>query len=139
MALSSAAGRRNVTPLSSRVMPPLYQAVQARLEWLHPDSLRMQPPAVAFAKSFFDDGKPVASICHGPWTIIETGYARGRRMTSWPSLKTDLRNAGSEWVDQQVIRDGNLVTSRKPDDIPAFNAEVINLFSGASSRQATRV
>jgi len=104
---------------------------------MNTDSLRMQPPAVAFAKSFFDDGKPVASICHGPWTIIETGYAKGRRTTSWPSLKTDLRNAGAEWVDQQVVRDGNLVTSRKPDDIPAFNAEVINLFSGASSRQAT--
>src|SRR5258705_9645421 len=77
---------------------------------MNPDSLRMQPKAVAFAKAFFDDGKPVAVICHGPWTIIETGAARGRRMTSWPSLKTDLRNAGSEWVDQQVLHDGNLVT-----------------------------
>jgi len=98
---------------------------------LNPDALRIQPAAVAFAKAFFDAGKPVASICHGPWTVIETGAARGRRFTSWPSLKTDLKNAGAEWVDQEVVVDGNLVTSRKPDDIPAFNREVIKLFSSA--------
>lgn len=98
---------------------------------LNPDALRIQPSAVAFAKAFFDAGKPVASICHGPWTIIETGAARGRQLTSWPSLKSDLRNAGAEWMDQEVVVDGNLVTSRKPDDIPAFNREVIKLFSTA--------
>ena len=95
----------------------------------NPDSLRMQPKAVAFVKAFFDAGKPVASICHGPWTIIEAGVAHGRRIASWPSLKTDLRNAGAEWVDQEVAVDGNLVTSRKPDDIPAFNRAMIDLFA----------
>jgi protease I len=98
---------------------------------MNPDKLRMQPNAVAFAKSFFDAGKPVAVICHGPWTVIETDAARGRRMTSWPSLKTDLRNAGVEWVDQAIVIDGNLVSSRKPDDIPAFNRGMIDLFSRA--------
>jgi protease I len=98
---------------------------------LNPDTLRTLPEAVAFAKAFFDAGKPVASICHGPWTIIEAGAARGRRLTSWPSLRTDLENAGAEWVDQQVVVDHGLVTSRKPDDIPAFNPEVIKLFASA--------
>ncbi len=95
----------------------------------NPDSLRMQPNAVAFVKEFFDAGKPVASICHGPWTVIEAGAAQGRRIASWPSLKTDLRNAGAEWVDQEVVVDGNLVTSRNPDDIPAFNRAMIDLFA----------
>lgn len=96
---------------------------------LNPDALRMQPNAVAFVKAFFDAGKPVASICHGPWTVIEAGAAKGRRIASWPSLKTDLRNAGAEWVDQEVVVDGNLVTSRNPDDIPAFNRAMIDLFA----------
>lgn len=95
----------------------------------NPDALRMQPKAVAFVKAFFDAGKPVASICHGPWTVIEAGAAQGRRIASWPSLKTDLRNAGAEWVDQEVVVDGHLVTSRKPDDIPAFNRAMIDLFA----------
>ena len=105
---------------------------------INPDKLRTLPEAVAFAKAFFDAGKPVASICHGPWTIIEAGAARGRRLTSWPSLKTDLQNAGAEWVDQEVVVDQGVVTSRKPDDIPAFNPEVIKLFATArgQSRQA---
>lgn len=101
---------------------------------INPDQLRTQPGAVAFAAAFFDAGKPVASICHGPWTIIETGAARGRRLTSWPSLQTDLMNAGAEWVDQEVVVDRGLVTSRKPDDIPAFNREVIALFAGAGGQ-----
>jgi len=96
---------------------------------INPDKLRMQPKAVEFVKSFFDAGKPVAAICHGPWSVIEAGAARGRRIASWPSIKTDLRNAGAEWVDQEVVVDENLVTSRKPDDIPGFNREMINLFS----------
>jgi protease I len=105
---------------------------------INPDKLRMQPKAVEFVKAFFDAGKPVASICHGPWTVIEAGAARGRRIASWPSLKTDLRNAGAEWVDQEAVVDGNLVTSRNPDDIPAFNREMIALFSQQSRRQAQR-
>jgi protease I len=91
----------------------------------------MQPPAVEFVKSFFSAGKPVAVICHGPWTVIEAGVARGRRIAAWPSLKTDLKNAGAEWMDEEVVVDGNLVSSRKPDDIPAFNREMIALFSRA--------
>jgi protease I len=102
---------------------------------INPDALRIQPKAVAFVKTFFDGGKPVAAICHGPWTIIETGAARGRRMTSWPSLKSDLKNAGADWVDQETVIDDGLVTSRKPDDIPAFNQEVVKLFATASGRQ----
>jgi protease I len=106
---------------------------------MNPDSLRMQPRAVAFVKSFFDAGKPVGAICHGPWTIVESGAARGHRMTSWPSLKTDIQNSGAEWVDEEVVVDENLVTSRKPDDLPAFNREIVKLFSRAMSADgATR-
>jgi protease I len=96
---------------------------------MNPDRLRMQPAAVEFVKSFFDAGKPVAVICHGPWTVIEAGAARGRRIASWPSLKTDLANAGADWVDEEVVVDGGLVSRRKPDDIPAFNREMIAVFA----------
>lgn len=96
---------------------------------LNPDTLRINPEAVAFVRAFFEAGKPVAAICHGPWTVLEAGVVQGRRLTSWPSLKTDLQNAGAKWVDQEVVVDGNLVTSRKPDDIPAFNREMITLFA----------
>jgi protease I len=102
---------------------------------INPDSLRIEPKAVASAKAFFDAGKAVAAICHGPWTVIETGAARGRRMTSWPSLKTDLKNAGADWVDQEAVVDKGLVTSRNPNDIAAFNRETIKLFSGARGRR----
>lgn len=102
---------------------------------MNPDSLRMEPKAVAFARAFFEAGKPVAAICHGPWLIVETGAAHGRRMTSWPSLKTDLRNAGADWADKQVVVDQKLLTSRKPDDIPAFNREMIELFLSAGGRR----
>ncbi|HWG75817.1 MAG TPA: type 1 glutamine amidotransferase domain-containing protein [Steroidobacteraceae bacterium] len=98
---------------------------------MNPDHLRMNPQAVAFVKAFFAADKPVAAICHGPWTVLEAGAARGHRMTSWPSLQTDLRNAGATWVDEEVVVDGKLVTSRKPDDLPAFNREIIELFSHA--------
>jgi len=105
---------------------------------ISPDKLRIIPAAVAFVNAFFDAGKPVAAICHGPWTIIEANKARGWRMTSWPSVRTDLKNAGADVVDQEAVVDGNLVTSRKPDDIPAFNREMIKLFAGARGhRQAT--
>jgi protease I len=101
----------------------------------NPDYLRMQPAAVAFAKSFFDAGKPVAAICHAPWTLVEADVVRGRRLTSWPSLKTDLRNAGAEWVDDEVVvcesGPNVLVTSRKPDDLKAFCAEVVDRFAAA--------
>ncbi len=104
---------------------------------INPDKLRMIPAAVQFVKAFFDAGKPVAAICHGPWMIVEADKARGRRMTSWPSVRTDLRNAGAEVVDQEAVVDGNLVTSRKPDDIPAFSREMIKLFAAARGRVAS--
>lgn len=94
----------------------------------NPDQLRMNPKAVAFVKEFFELGKPVAAICHGPWTLIDAGVVRGRRLTSWPSLKTDLANAGAKWTDAEVVVDDGLVSSRKPQDIPAFNREMIKLF-----------
>jgi protease I len=96
---------------------------------INPDKLRMIPKAVQFVKAFFQSHKPVAAICHGPWTIIEAGEAKGRRIASWPSLQTDLRNAGAEWMNEEAVRDGNLVSSRKPDDLPAFNREVIRLLA----------
>jgi protease I len=96
---------------------------------MNPDSLRLQPAAVKFVRSCFDADKPVAAICHGPWTIVESGAARGYRMTSWPSLRTDITHAGGEWVDQEVAVDDNLVTSRKPEDLPAFKREMLALFS----------
>lgn len=107
---------------------------------MNPDHLRMNPQAVEFVKSFTDSGKPVAAICHGPWTLIEASAVQGHTMTSWPSLKTDLTNAGANWVDTEVVRDGNLVTSRKPDDLPAFNREMIRMFAQTSSqsRDTTR-
>jgi protease I len=95
----------------------------------NPDQLRMKPEAVDFIRSFFDAGKPVAVICHGPWTLIEADVVRGRTITSWPSIKTDLINAGAEWVDEEVVVDNGLVSSRKPDDIPAFNEKMIEEFT----------
>ena len=103
---------------------------------INPDKLRMDENAVFFAQAFLDAGKPVASICHGPWTLIETGKMRGRRIASWPSLRTDIENAGAQWVDQEAVVDGNLVTSRKPDDIPAFNREMIALLGRMRGGQA---
>ncbi len=102
---------------------------------INPDKLRIEPKAVQFVKAFFDAQKPVASICHGPWTILEAGAAKGRQITSWPSLKTDLRNAGAEWMDEESVTDGNLTTSRKPDDLPAFNRAMIELFKSKRARQ----
>jgi protease I len=99
---------------------------------INPDRLRMLPDPVVFARHFFEIGKPVASICHSPWMVIEAGAARGRRLATWPSLKTDVRNAGGEWIDEEVVLDGRLVTSRMPDDIPAFNREMIKLFGNRS-------
>ena len=96
----------------------------------NPDQLRGDENAVAFVRGFHAAGKPMAVICHGPWMLVEAGVVRGKRVTSWPTLETDIRNAGGDWVDQEVVVDGNVVTSRKPDDIPAFNREMTRLFSG---------
>jgi len=103
---------------------------------INPDKLRMDENAVLFAQTFLDAGMPVAAVCPGPWTLIETGEVRGRRLASWPSLRTDIENAGAHWVDQEVVVDGNLVTSRKPDDIQAFSREMIALFRRRHGDQA---
>jgi len=103
---------------------------------MNPDKLRMDAKAVAFVKAFCNAKKPVGAICHGPWLIIEAGAAKGRTLTSWPSLKTDIQNAGGRWVDEEAVVDGNLVTSRNPGDIPAFNREIAKLFAAARSRAA---
>lgn len=92
---------------------------------INPDHLRTDPKAVSFVREFANSGKPVAAICHGPWTLIEAGVVKGKKLTSWPSLKTDLKNAGASWVDEQVVLDGNFITSRKPEDIPAFSQKII--------------
>jgi protease I len=95
----------------------------------NPDALRTDEDAVAFVREFVQSDRPVAAICHAPWTLVEADVVRGKRMTSWPSLRTDLRNAGAEWVDEEVVVDGRLVTSRKPDDLPAFNDAMVELFA----------
>jgi protease I len=97
----------------------------------NPDALRTNAKVVTFIRNFFDAKKPVASICHGPWTLIEAKAVKGRTMTSWPSLKTDLENAGAYWVDREVVREDRLVTSRKPDDLPAFCREMVEMFRAA--------
>jgi protease I len=124
-------------PLKS-AKPEDYDALLLPGGVMNPDQLRMIPEAVAFVKHFTDAGKPVAAICHGPWTLIEAGAVRGKTITSWPSLKTDLKNAGATWQDKEVIRDGNLVTSRKPDDIPAFKKEMIRLFEEGAQQAPLR-
>jgi len=106
---------------------------------INPDQLRQNERAVQFVRGFFDAGKPVAAICHGPWMLVEADVVRGRTITSWPSLRTDIRNAGAEWVDREVVTDEGLVTSRKPDDIPAFNAKMIEEFGeGKHAGQRTK-
>jgi protease I len=96
---------------------------------MNPDTLRSTPEAVEFTKAFFRTGKPVAAICHAPWVLVEANVVRGRKLTSWPAIQTDVRNAGGNWVDQEVVVDNGLVTSRKPDDIPAFNRKMIEEFA----------
>ena len=103
----------------------------------NPDAMRMDENAVKLVRDFFEQGKPVGVICHGPWMLVEAGVMRGRRVTSWPSLRTDILNAGGEWVDEQVVVDSGLVTSRKPDDLPAFNEKIVEEFcEGKHAEQA---
>ena len=105
----------------------------------NPDALRLQSDAVKFIGAFVESGKPVAAICHAPWTLVEADVVRGRQLTSWPSLQTDIRNAGGHWVDERVVVDGNLITSRKPDDLPAFIAAVLEATNhGADSAEAAQ-
>jgi protease I len=103
----------------------------------NPDTLRGDENAVEFTRQFFEQAKPVGAICHGPWMLVEAGVVRGRKVTSWPTLQTDIRNAGGEWVDEEVVVDNGLVTSRKPDDLPAFNAKIVEEFcEGKHAEQA---
>ena len=104
---------------------------------INPDALRLEPKAIVFVRGFFEAGKPISAICHGPWTLIDAGAVAGRKMTSWPSLKTDLNNAGAHWVDEEVVVDGLLVTSRNPDDLPAFIAKTIEVLAGAGKTVGT--
>ena len=106
----------------------------------NPDTMRMDENAVEFTRQFFEQGKPVGVICHGPWMLVEAGVVRGRKVTSWPSLRTDIQNAGGNWVDQEVVVDEGLVTSRKPDDLPAFNEKIVEEFcEGRHEQQAASV
>jgi protease I len=105
----------------------------------NPDQLRTNEDAVEFVRQFVESGKPVAAICHAPWTLVEAGVLRGKRLTSWPSLRTDIQNAGGEWVDEPVVVDGNLITSRKPDDIPTFNSAVLEAVRHGVSSAAAAV
>lgn len=97
----------------------------------NPDQLRADPDAVQFVSDFVRKGKPIGVICHGPWTLIEADVVRGHKLTSWPSLKTDIRNAGGEWVDEEVVIDGGFISSRNPDDLPAFCAAIVEQFAAA--------
>jgi protease I len=119
--------------------PAYYDALVLPGGVMNPDKLRINPKAVAFVRHFVDSGKPIAAICHGPWTLIEAGGVRGRKMTSYPSLQSDLRNAGANWVDQEVVVDNGLVTSRNVPDIPAFNRKMIEeIGEGKHERQPER-
>jgi protease I len=106
--------------------PSSYDALVLPGGVANPDALRTDAKAVDFARTFVASGKPVAAICHAPWTLVEAGVLKGKRLTSWPSLQTDIRNAGGEWVDEEVVVDGNLITSRKPDDLKAFNQALLD-------------
>lgn len=112
-----------------------FDALQLPGGVMNPDKLRMDEKAVGFVKAFFDAGKPVAAICHAPWTLVEAGVVKGRTLTSWASIRTDLENAGAKWVDEEAVVDNGLITSRKPDDIPAFNKKMIEEFAEGIHRR----
>ena len=130
------AGTLSVDGLVGDASPDQFDALLLPGGTVNPDKLRMDERAVDFVREFFDSGKPIAAICHGPWTLLEAGVVPGRRLTSFPSLRTDLRNAGATVVDAQVVVDGGLVTSRSPDDLPAFCEKVLEEF--AEGRHAGR-
>lgn len=130
------AGTFSVDALVESVSVDDYDALLLPGGTVNPDQLRADDAAVAFVRDFVTSGKPVASICHGPWTLIEAGVAQGRTLTSFPSIRTDLRNAGATVVDEEVARDGNLVTSRSPDDLPAFCAAIVQVFGAATTSAA---
>jgi protease I len=120
---------KKVDAVVSSADPDSYRALVLPGGVINGDFVRADADAVAFVTSFFDAGKPVAAICHAPWVLIEAGAVKGRRMTSWPSLQTDLRNAGADWVDEEVVVDGKLITSRNPDDLDAFSAAIVEEFA----------
>ena len=130
------AGTFSVDHVVSDVSVDDYDALLLPGGTVNPDKLRTEEAAVSFVRSFVESGKPVASICHGPWSFVEADVARGRRLTSWPSIRTDLRNAGADVVDEEVVTDGNITTSRSPDDLPAFCERIVQEFvtSGAEAR-----
>jgi protease I len=124
-------GRRyDVAATVAEADPQRYDALVLPGGVANPDFLRTNPAAVQFVRSFFESGKPVGAICHGPWTMIDAGVVAGRTLTSWPSLRSDLTNAGANWVDVECQVDNGLVTSRKPDDLPAFCAKIVEEFAG---------
>ena len=122
-----------VDHLVTDVKPADYDALVLPGGQINPDKLRTDKNAVEFVKQFVQSGKPVAAICHGPWGLIEAGVVRGKTVTSWPSIHTDLINAGANWVDREVVEDGNLITSRKPEDIPAFSNKIIEALAKVSA------
>jgi protease I len=121
--------KQKVDRALSEAQPQSYDALVLPGGVANPDKLRMKPEAVAFVRSFVEADKPIAAICHGPWTLINAEAVEGKTLTSWPSLEKDLENAGATWVDEEVVVDGRLVTSRKPDDLPAFCAKMIEIFA----------
>jgi protease I len=120
-----------------RAKPDSFEALVLPGGVINPDMLRLEPKAIAFVRHFVETGKPIAAICHGPWTLINAGGVKGRRMTSWPSLEADLKNAGAQWVNEEVVTDNGLVTSRKPDDLPAFCKKMIEEFREGRHHKAS--